>query len=509
MMKERLNFKIGKDQANIQQRSIEVSAGTKELHIDTRLPEELRYMGFVIVKDCEENYRMQKLLGYGEQNLCIGTDGMHTTIGGAAGELKPGTWTLMFGIFTEYVKQKMGDREAEVEITVTQVSGTDEEKAISDPVGSWCWTGEGTGLRISDERYLWDECWQQEPGWYKGDFHTHTRLSDGKETVANAMKKAKDMEMDFYVPTEHNLMHTGWCSRELCILPGIEITTDDGHFNLFGITEMPERLLDIVTHNGEEIVENYVQDTIEEAHRKNWIVSINHPFLTIWKWKYADTRLSEIDCIEIINDPTYQDAPGSNDMAVKFMDVLWADGHRIFGVGGSDSHNLIDERYEGAELPSIAGDPGTYVYCEKLTPNNLMDAVRKGHICVTRFCRVLPSITAQGKSYLPGDEIYGTGNEIIVTYSAEILGLKEKPDVFFIVNGEYIKVSVENISEERYRVWITFSFETEIWQWARMEIRDKRNNLLGIVNPIYHGTKNSKYETFGQAVKALEETERD
>ena len=29
-------------------------------------------------------------------------------------------------------------------------------------------------------------------------------------------------------------------------LPGIEITTDKGHFNLFGIKDMPEKLLEIV-----------------------------------------------------------------------------------------------------------------------------------------------------------------------------------------------------------------------------------------------------------------------
>ena len=37
---------------------------------------------------------------------------------------------------------------------------------------------------------------------YKGDFHTHTRLSDGKETTWNATRKAEKDELDYYVPTE-------------------------------------------------------------------------------------------------------------------------------------------------------------------------------------------------------------------------------------------------------------------------------------------------------------------
>ena len=59
-------------------------------------------------------------------------------------------------------------------------------------------------------------------GGYKGEVSiTHTRLSDGKETVANAMEKAKQMQMDFYVPTEHNVIHTGWKHTEVMIVPGM------------------------------------------------------------------------------------------------------------------------------------------------------------------------------------------------------------------------------------------------------------------------------------------------
>ena len=50
--------------------------------------------------------------------------------------------------------------------------------------------------------------------------------------------------------------------------------------------------------------------------------------------------LRDINCMEIINDPTYPDGPGSNDMAIRFLDQVWNEGIRVFGVGGSDSHNL-------------------------------------------------------------------------------------------------------------------------------------------------------------------------
>src|SRR5699024_8417032 len=136
----------------------------------------------------------------------------------------------------------------------------------------------------------------------------------------------------------------------------------------------------------------------------HWITSINHPFLTIWKWRYDQTDLDDIDCLEIINDPTYTDAKDSNEKAVRFLDALWQDGHRIYGVGGSDSHSLIEERYEGADLPSSRGGPATWVCCGERTPDNLMAAVKAGHMCVTRFCRMTPVIHGRSEERRVGKE---------------------------------------------------------------------------------------------------------
>ncbi len=74
--------------------------------------------------------------------------------------------------------------------------------------------------------------------------------------------------------------------------------------------------------------------------------------------------LDDITCLEIINESDlYGCQRESNDQAIRYLDFLWEDGHRIWGIGGSDSHNLIEERYKGSDKPSIAGDPGTYVFC--------------------------------------------------------------------------------------------------------------------------------------------------
>ena len=128
----------------------------------------------------------------------------------------------------------------------------------------------------------------------------------------------------------------------MLILPGVEITTKIGHCNLIGIDKMPERLPEIMEYADTPEVKEYLYEILREAKKREWIISINHPFLTIWKWKYGEVGLDDITCLEIINDPTYTDARESNDRAIRYLDFLWEDGHRIWGIGGSDSHNLIE-----------------------------------------------------------------------------------------------------------------------------------------------------------------------
>lgn len=503
MMKEIIEFTISREADNLHEEFFVVPHELSALYIDVPVPEECRYMGFVILRDETGTIRFQKLLGYGEQKLAVGTDGAHTAIGGVPGRIAPGKWTLGLGIFTEYVSQRLGDSSVSLEVIVT-----DEVSEITEPIGERIWVEDGS-FHIAPEKYGWSRIYRQESGWYKGDFHTHTRLSDGKETIRNATKKAETMEMDFYVPTEHNLMHTGWCDTDICILPGIEITTDKGHFNLFGITDMPEKLLEIVMYNGTSQMERYVEETIKEANAKGWIVSLNHPFLTIWKWKYGKTSLNDFQCVEIINDPTYQDATPSNEQAICFLDELWKDGHKVWGVGGSDSHNLIEERYEGATLPSVAGDPGTYVFCEGLSPENLMKQVRSGRVCVTRFCRVIPKIAAEGQQYLPGDEIKAAEEKIMLTYEADVFGLEEKPDVFLVKNGERLPVKVSEKTFGVYTVREETELDSRTWTWVRLELRKKNGAFLGYVNPVYCGAAVSLCSTVEEIWAKMGEREYD
>ena len=91
-------------------------------------------------------------------------------------------------------------------------------------------------------------------GWYRGDLHMHTAHSDGscKSQAGNkvpcpvflTLQAAAARGLDFVAVTDHNTVSQFDALRELqpyfdrlLLIPGREITTFEGHANLFGTTE--------------------------------------------------------------------------------------------------------------------------------------------------------------------------------------------------------------------------------------------------------------------------------
>lgn len=494
---ETLTYHIQKDGSIWQEKTVEVNSRMENMNIKINIPKEYALLCYIIVKDSNGRFRMCRQIGYGPRTLIIGRDGMHTTAGGTAGELPMGRWKFIICAFREYVMQCLGENSFDVKLTVS-----DDISSVKEPVGEQCWIG--------NEDFDFDRNYSRDSRWYKGDFHTHTRLSDGKETTRNAMKKAEKMGMDFYVPTEHNVLHTGWSDTRIMVVPGVEITTSLGHFNIFGCVGTPGRLTHILKHDGEERISQEVEYTIREADEKEWLWSINHPFLHIWKWTYDNLKLKNLRFMEIINDPTYEYAKLANENAISFIDFLWQQGFRVFGLGGSDSHNLIDERYEGADEPSVPGDPATLVYMDGMTPSNLLKAVSKGHVIVTRYITMETYFIYENNKYLPGDRIEISSESefennlvasVTIKINEETYGKNIVPELFLIENGIKKEIGLEKRDERTYMADVITNWHTMEWEWKRFEVISEDYGFLGYVNPVFHGRKKSKLKTFGEAVR--------
>lgn len=520
-MEQTITFEIHKDTKAVQRELFEVPRSAKRLIFKVEVDADFALMGYLIIRDERRRIRFQKLLGYSERVIALGDSSENTTVGGVPGRIEGGEWELSLCIFTEYVKQFLGEESFSIQIQISDEDGEDVQ--IAETVGEECWvdseewmaldeaseTGAHSECPLYYSHFQWNRIYGDAKRWYKGDFHTHTRLSDGKETVPGAMRKAKEMDMDFYVPTEHNVLHTGWVQTDVMVVPGVELTTEKGHCNLFGLDRMPERLPQILANMGEPEAEQYMLDAVAEANLRGWLVSLNHPFLHIWKWRHLSLPLSQVQMIEIINDPTYEYAPESNDKAIRFLDLLWQEGYRIYGVGGSDSHNLIEERYSGATEPSVAGDPGTYIFCDGLTPETLLRSVREGHAYVSRYCTLEIEILADGETYLPGAHIpVGEKERVAITYRVAVCGLKEKPVVYLVINRVRVELQVSG-QEGFYEVCAQTEFFRGEYEWMRLEVRTGDGKFLAYINPVYHGAKTPGCRTYGEMLTKMVEMNED
>lgn len=82
-----------------------------------------------------------------------------------------------------------------------------------------------------------------------------------------------------------------------------------GHANLFGIDQRPESLDGILIHKEETLLKQDIKAIIKECRERNWLFSVNHPFLYVWKWLMEELPLEAMDCLEIINDPSVEVIP--------------------------------------------------------------------------------------------------------------------------------------------------------------------------------------------------------
>ncbi len=63
-------------------------------------------------------------------------------------------------------------------------------------------------------------------GWYRGDFHAHTKFSDGVHSPDELVEVARAEGLDFITVTDHNTINAFpkfGEQREVLVIPGMEV----------------------------------------------------------------------------------------------------------------------------------------------------------------------------------------------------------------------------------------------------------------------------------------------
>jgi hypothetical protein len=326
--------------------------------------------------------------------------------------------------------------------------------------------------------------------WYRGDLHSHTRFSDGDLSPAELLATAGQEGLDFFAITDHNSLaayaefgDTG----DLLVLPGIEVTLPQGHFNVFGVSSRQEWTDEICTGPHEvPLPARFPSTSALMAHTAatGLLNSLNHPFLEPWEWRDRALELRHLACLEIWNDPSWPDNALANPRAVAFWTELLNAGYRLTAVGGSDYHR--PKPRPGEEKPAERlGLPATYVQAGSLTVAALLEALRRHRAYVSMGPRLtFQAQTAGGRLWEIGDHLCDYAG--LVTFTAVIANCLQPARLQLLQNG---RVAAEQ--------WVTAeecSFEYQVTvragesAWFRLDLLHADSNLIwAVTNPIFAG----------------------
>ena len=331
--------------------------------------------------------------------------------------------------------------------------------------------------------------------WYRGDLHMHNAHSDGScksqsgEKVPCPLYKtvedAANRKLDFIAITDHNTMSQYNDMRELqpyfdklLLMPGREVTTFQGHANVFGTTAF----IDFRLTSPHVPTVNKLLEQVQDLHS---LISLNHPGSPSGAacmgcgWTAPDTDFSRVNAIEAINGGSL-DGPRSG---IPFWQDKLNKGFRLTAIGGSDNH---DADY-GPSIRSAVGHPTTVVYAPNLTEEAILNGIRAGHVFIdiegTPDRTLEFSANADGTTASMGDSLASPKDQH-VRFTITMRGLENAhPEI--IRDGDLAALAntspLPTTEETR-----SFDYVSDGKRhWLRVNIRSADGSLLVLGNPIY------------------------
>ncbi len=303
----------------------------------------------------------------------------------------------------------------------------------------------------------------KEPVLLKGDTHLHTGHSDGWYTVEETIARARQDRLDYIFITDHNCMTSNAylpCYPDLTVLPGVEMTYYDGHYNLLGIS----RPVKTFFANGRE----EVLAIMREGRQSGALASVNHPMDGPCGWKFGLTEDVPADLIEIWNGPFTPE----NAAAVRLWHNELCKGRHLPAIGGSDAHR--------GELFRQIATPATFLYSRSRSKSDILDAMKYGHAFVG-MTPDAPCLDLQLGSARMGDTASrGDGDMLQMTFSNlragdEVRLYNEAGLVWKETPGSYSRFEVEK------PVSGILFLRTEVWR----PLPGIGMTLASIGNPVY------------------------
>jgi hypothetical protein len=332
--------------------------------------------------------------------------------------------------------------------------------------------------------------------WYRGDLHMHTAHSDGSCAsqsgksvpcpVFFTAQAAAARGLDFIAITDHNAMSHYNAMRELqpyfdrlLLIPGREITTFWGHFNIYGVTQY----IDYRAVPGAR----YVNAILRDVRARGGIASVNHadsPDGEIcmgcgWKPSYP-IDMNLFTGVEVIN--------GGRIMlsSADFWDRSIAGQVHLTAIGGSDNHNGPAEFNQTGAIAA----PTTVVEATELSVPGILDGIRKGRVFIdlTSSRDKIIDIEAVDSASPEKQTRMGGGLQALSGHTVGFtvhLTACPRATIHLLLDGDE-RPSLGPLSTTMGNESLPFSWTSDGKpHWMRAEVRDSNGSLMLVSNPIY------------------------
>ncbi len=329
--------------------------------------------------------------------------------------------------------------------------------------------------------------------WYRGDLHMHTGHSDGQcpsQTgrmvpcpVFVSVQTASLRGLDFIAITDHNVDSQYDEMRELqpyfdrvLLIPGREMTTFHGHFNIFGVTQFVDFR---VTPGGLDL-----NSVLRDVASKGGIASINHAaspggeVCMGCRWEPpADLDMSLFTAVEVVNGGPFMLS------SAKFWDAQLRAGHRLAAIGGSDSHNA-----SAAPGPKGSiGWPTTVIEADELSVPAILNGIRRGRTFVDLTASHDKVVDFEAES---GGAHARMGETLQAAADAEVR-LRIHTDacagsvVHVLLDGEEVAAASPMTIESANSSMAAKLTVSAGRHWLRTEVRDAKGGLQLMSSPVY------------------------
>jgi len=334
-----------------------------------------------------------------------------------------------------------------------------------------------------------------EDRWYRGDLHMHSAHSDGNCLNASGTKKvgcplfltvtsAAKRGLDFIALSEHNTMSQVSELREmqpyfdtLLLIPAREVTTFEGHANLFGVS----RTVDF--RAGSKAVPDW-NALLADVARAHGVISINHPRRpndeTCMGCGFTPRKpvdMHGFQAIEVVNGRD----TGRADTGLPFWEAQLNAGLRITAIGGSDSHVGSDDARDA--FAGVIGTPTTVVHAKALSMEGILDGIRAGHVFIDTdgtHDRTLAVDASVGTTHAVMGDAIAVPNGAIMHVDVRTTAT---PDALVVVTVDGKADAGKRTSRDG---GMAFDWPSDgKAHWLRVDVRSADGHLLLLGNPVY------------------------